>query len=131
MIIKNMENLLEETLKILEDNNLLREDIEWIGSGDCYFTLDEFIKVANKADYDSGYGGNEVAGDLLVVGKDWWLERGEYDGSEWWSLKRLPIKPVKKIRLVALTTHQSESAGIEEYSFGYRLLDMNVKKKVL
>ena len=25
-------------------------------------------------------------------GSDWWLERGEYDGSEWWEFRREPVK---------------------------------------
>lgn len=29
-------------------------------------------------------------GNGVVVGKDFWLERGEYDGSEWWSFKTTP-----------------------------------------
>jgi hypothetical protein len=26
----------------------------------------------------------------MVIGSDWWLERHEYDGSEWWEFKSLP-----------------------------------------
>jgi hypothetical protein len=29
---------------------------------------------------------------IIVVGKDWWLERHEYDGSEWWEFKTMPDK---------------------------------------
>jgi hypothetical protein len=43
--------------------------------------------------YDDGFGGNEIPLSLVVVGDDWWLERGEYDGSEWWEFKRLPPAP--------------------------------------
>lgn len=29
----------------------------------------------------------------MIVGDDWWMERHEYDGSEWWEFKELPKKP--------------------------------------
>ena len=29
----------------------------------------------------------EVAEDLVVVGDNWWIERHEYDGNEWWEYK--------------------------------------------
>lgn len=28
-----------------------------------------------------------------MAGDDWWLERAEYDGSEWWKFKTLPVEP--------------------------------------
>src|SRR5690606_32307847 len=54
---------------------------------------ENFAAVAQVTDYDPGYGAPEVATDLMVVGDDWWLTRGEYDGSEWWEFNRLPDKP--------------------------------------
>jgi hypothetical protein len=40
-------------------------------------------------EYDNGYGGQELFG--YVVFKDnTWLERGEYDGSEWWEYQKCP-----------------------------------------
>lgn len=85
-------NLLKETVKVLNEHGKSLDDIIWIGSKDCEIDKDQFIKFANK-EYDRGYGLIEVAEDLVIVGKDWWLERHEYDGSEWWEYKRLPIKP--------------------------------------
>jgi len=42
-------------------------------------------------EYDSGYGSQEVYG--TIVFKDGsWLERGEYDGSEWWDYKSCPSR---------------------------------------
>ena len=29
----------------------------------------------------------------MVVGSDWWMTRGEYDGSEWWEMHWYPNKP--------------------------------------
>ena len=43
-------------------------------------------------DYDDGYGIQELFG--IVWFKDGsWLERGEYDGSEWWTYKFTPEIP--------------------------------------
>lgn len=39
--------------------------------------------------YDSGYGGQELYG-CIVFEDGSWLERGEYDGSEWWGYKSTP-----------------------------------------
>ena len=86
-----MSNLLKETKEILKANGLKMTDVEWIGtaSGKNFIPLKDFEREANR-EYDSGFGSNEVARDLVIVGKDWWLERGEYDGSEWWEFKRIP-----------------------------------------
>lgn len=40
-------------------------------------------------EYDNGYGGQELFGRVWLT-NDAWLERGEYDGSEWWNVKTFP-----------------------------------------
>lgn len=53
-------------------------------------SIDKFIKLANVL-YDDGYGGQEVAADLVLIMNDGgWYERAEYDGSEWWVRKKCP-----------------------------------------
>lgn len=86
-------NLLEETLEILAKNNKTADDVLWVGSKDGKYaiTWEQFTLNAN-IDYDNGYGGNEIRAELVVVGENWWLERGEYDGAEWWEFKILPTK---------------------------------------
>lgn len=88
-------NLKDETFEILNDYGKTWDDVEWIGSVSRNLTIDknQFLILADR-EYDNGYGGNEVSLDLVVVGKDFWLERHEYDGSEWWEFKQLPKKPV-------------------------------------
>lgn len=88
-------NLLEETIEILGENNKTVKDILWCGTKDIYFEWEDFKSVANE-DYNSGYGAQEVAGDLLIVGENWWLERHDYDGSEWWEFKESIQKPKVK-----------------------------------
>ena len=87
-----------------------------------YFTWEEFAKLANKK-YDNGYGGNEVPLDLIVVGKDWWLERHEYDGAEWWEFKKLPVKPKQKIEPFAVFRNQAT----EEHYYSDSIKLMNLK----
>lgn len=88
-----MGNLKKETLELLELNNKTPEDVLWCGSEDFgWFTFADFMEIAPDS-YDSGFGGQEVAKDLLIVGDNWWLERHEYDGSEWWEFKTIPTKP--------------------------------------
>lgn len=87
-----MRNLKEETLYILEKHGKTPEDVRWVGCEEFAIPLQEFWVLAHKS-YDSGYGAQEVAPDLMVVGDDWWLERHEYDGSEWWEYKATPKKP--------------------------------------
>lgn len=88
-------NLLKETLAVLAKNDKSARDVRWVGSREIYTTWEQFAEIAEKTHYDAGFGGQEIASDLLVVGCDWWLERHEYDGSEWWEFKSLPPKPAK------------------------------------
>ncbi len=44
--------------------------------------------------YDSGFGMQELKG-IVWLQDGTWLERGEYDGSEWWEHKVLPEIPAK------------------------------------
>jgi hypothetical protein len=85
-------NLLNETISILRDHGKTSNDVEWVGTRSRWFTWDEFASVAN-IEYDEGFGCAQVAVDLLVVGRTWWLERREYDGSEWWEFKQLLPQP--------------------------------------
>src|SRR5579863_9706814 len=84
-------NLLEETLNDLKAQEKMPTDVKWVGARDGSFaiTWGEFAKIANIA-YHEGFGGQEIAKDLVVVGSDWWLERYEYDGSEGWIFQRKP-----------------------------------------
>lgn len=86
-------NLLDETLDTLSTHGKEYEDVYWVGNGTFHFSWDAFKAVAENTDYDAGFGSAEIAKDLLIVGNNWWLERHEYDGSEWWEFKTTPAKP--------------------------------------
>jgi hypothetical protein len=53
--------------------------------------LEEFMSKLDF-DYDDGYGMQYLNGTVWLENGTW-LERGEYDGSEWWYLKSTPKIP--------------------------------------
>jgi hypothetical protein len=55
-----------------------------------------FIEVLDFK-YDAGYGGQELYG-LVWLTDGTWLERGEYDGSEWWDHHICPILPKELLK---------------------------------
>jgi hypothetical protein len=97
-------NLLQETIEDIQQSGHTPAGIIFIGSEvsghSC--TWDEFTVLANK-EYDSGFGAQEVANDLIIVfsdGAKMW--RHGYDGSEWWSYSSpfvMPseMKPIKRL----------------------------------
>lgn len=87
-------NLYNEIVSDLKNKNKTVDDISWIGTIEKLYDTEKFLSLAKKINYDPGYGGEEISQDLLIVGKDFWLERHEYDGSEWFEYKTLPSKPV-------------------------------------
>lgn len=118
-----MENLLEETIKKLANNGKLETDVLWVGTRTHKTTWEQF-KIIADTEYHDGFGGQEVARDLLIVGKDWWMERHEYDGSENWEFKTLITEPTETIDLKALTTSQSKKLGYNASSWS-TLLEIN------
>jgi hypothetical protein len=97
-----MRNLLKETIEVIEAYGKKPSDVLWVSSIDdnkdeFWFSWDEFSEIADF-DYYNSYGGLEIKVNLQVVGDNWWTERREYDGSEWWEFKTLPkIPKINKI----------------------------------
>lgn len=109
-----MKNLLFETRDVLKEYGKTFEDVKWIGSENFYVDIDKFMELADT-EYNSGYGRTEVALDLIIVGSNWWLERAEYDGMEWWEFKQVPKKPKKELELKALTSNQAKKISPNNY----------------
>ena len=87
-----MTNLKDSTIRAITKHGKTLDDIKWVGCAAYKIPIDKFWGMADR-EFDAGYGGTEVAEDLVVVGDNWWLERGEYDGSEWWEYKEKPKEP--------------------------------------
>ncbi len=72
----------------------------WGGDGNMIATLkkghtdQEFEEFMNKMDfdYDDGYGAQYIDGTVWF-GDGTWLNRREYDGSEWWEYLSTPKIP--------------------------------------
>jgi len=95
-----MVNLLKETSHVIEAYGKSTSDVLFVSltnkSGkEGWFTWGEFSKLADF-EYDRGYGRREINDSLKIVGEDFWLERHEYDGSEWWEFKTLPEIPSQR-----------------------------------
>lgn len=98
-----MTNLWVETMRMLTVHGKTFKDVKYIQGSDFGITKENFEKVAKKSDYNSGFGVMEVAEDLVVVGDNWWLERHDYDGIEWWEYKEKPrqISEIKEVSHLA------------------------------
>lgn len=93
-------NLWKETERILTAHGKMFKDVKYIQGSNFGITKENFEKVAKKSNYSSGFGAAEVADDLVVVGDNWWIERHEYDGSEWWEYKE-KLKQISEIKEVS------------------------------
>ena len=65
-------NFLAETLDVMSKNDRLPIDVCWVGShnGEYAIAWREFAMMADKIWYDAGFGAQEIASDLVVVGSD-------------------------------------------------------------
>lgn len=85
-----MSNLIHETEKHFSGRK-----VDWVGSMDGKYAMswDEFKDKFKYVEYDSSFGAQEIASDLVVVFTDGsWLEREEYDGAEHWVDKFTPVR---------------------------------------
>lgn len=86
-----MVNLYDETRQALDDIDKEMSDIKYIVCGFQEIKIYDMVTVFD-VDYDNGWGGNEIPLSLSIVFEDGtWLERAEYDGSEWWTYKSPPV----------------------------------------
>lgn len=96
-----MTNFLNETKEYILDTHKTIKDIIFIGSLDSGYscTWDEFQLLANF-EYDSGFGKQEIAPDLVIVFNDYtYLYRFQYDGQEDWRYIGKVILPLEQDRL--------------------------------
>jgi len=106
-----MSNLLKETIEKLKDNGKDESNVLWVGDDKYKTTWENFKQIAN-VEYDSGFGGQEIASDLIIMGDTFWLERHEYDGSEWWEYKSKDMfNPTETRRMKSVLENRWHSSG--------------------
>lgn len=104
-----MKNAWNELIDKLEEIYKTTQDIQWAKilyrhfmnddenemsiyfPGDKRFdTFEDFKNVLKNINYENRFGGQQLFG-FVVFTDNSWLERGEYDGFEWWEYKRTPV----------------------------------------
>lgn len=83
-------NLWEETIEKLQENGYIFDDVIAIYGEDFQITKENFEEIAKETDYNDGYGCQEIAKDLTILGKDFIMIRENYDGAEWWRMILIP-----------------------------------------
>lgn len=99
-----MRNLQEETLEAIRGLGKNIEDIAycniyysyWRNEKDTTICIDNFDIDSLNLKYDAGYGSQEIFG-FIVFTDNSWLQRREYDGSEWWEYFKTPERISKCI----------------------------------
>lgn len=98
-----MTNLKEETLKVLNKEGYSMSDIAWAAIEYRNIKPKRFVLPPNTNEetkisfidtlnflYNDGFGCQLVYGNIVLKDNSW-LERAEYDGSEWWAYKTAPV----------------------------------------
>jgi hypothetical protein len=90
-------NFGKETLDKMNKWKKTPEDVKYVvygkygTSGEVKVTFSAFIDVANQIEYDGGYGLEYINTFINILFNDGsWMERREYDGSEWWEYHCTP-----------------------------------------
>ena len=92
-------NLLVETVHDIEKMGKSIADVDWVGAESFgWFTWYEFAPIAEATNYDSGFGSQKIASDLIVHFTDGqYMDRGEYDGREWWQCHPPISRPAEHV----------------------------------
>lgn len=85
-----MTNLWQETIEVLKAWENTFDDVIAIYGDDFQISKENFKEVAQKTDYDSGYGAPKIATDLTILGTNFIMAREDYDGAENWQYIVIP-----------------------------------------
>ncbi len=91
--MSKLTNFKEETLEFMNKLGKTSEDVLFVRTLTTQCSFAEFLDIIDGFEYNCGFGSEKINPALVIVGEDWWLERGTYDGSEWWEFKEKP-KPI-------------------------------------
>lgn len=92
-----LRNAKKEFLMAINDNIVIAADV-WFDTIEKesfklkpLYSNDDYNDFLNFLDreYHAGYGGQELYG-VIYCKNGVWLQRGEYDGSEWWDIFKYP-----------------------------------------
>ena len=86
------EPLWETAMEYTLDENYKGYLMLYPGYTDSEF--DKWLSKINEINYHSGYGSQQLFGTIWLR-NGLWMTRGEYDGSEWWELRKRPPLPKK------------------------------------
>lgn len=96
-------NFYDETYKAIVDSNHTIDDIDFFSMvimdnrKEVQFSFDDFKRNSNFY-YDNGFGTAVINLSLKIIFKDGtFMERREYDGSEWWEFVQIPKKDKSKV----------------------------------
>ena len=91
-------NAKDEFIRVVKDHSVIAANV-WFHTFNeevafklkPLYSLDEYNNFLNFLDreYDSGYGGQQLFG-VIYCEDGVWMQRGEYDGSEWWDIFKYP-----------------------------------------
>ncbi len=85
-----MENLYDEIASFDDVSGIVRVIIDE-GDQQVSLPIEWFLQQAKRIDYDPSFGGEVINPSLKIVfANGSWLERHEYDGSEWFEHKSIP-----------------------------------------
>jgi hypothetical protein len=89
-------NLIKEIEQFLNNKNKSFSDILFVKSENFYLDVSDFISNASF-EYNDRCDRVDIYKSLMLVGKDFWIERGQPYGSENWEFIQLPDSPkIKK-----------------------------------
>lgn len=89
------DEIISETINKVKE---IKKKVSWVGSKDGKYQISwkEFSMLKPQT-YDSGFGAQEIASDLIVVFEDGsYMDRWEYDGSEGWSYHPIYFTKINK-----------------------------------
>jgi hypothetical protein len=92
-------NVLYDVVEMLSQNGIKDEnEILWCGTISKKASWEEFKKVAKNSFYSCSWN---IDYALIIVGKDWWLERAVEDTDYfYWEFKRYPIEPKETAKFI-------------------------------
>lgn len=95
--MSKFENLYDVLVKTLKFYGKTLDDIEFVAFKDkAVIPTEDFLFLAKNFDYvNTGY--DIVKDDIVVVGKDWWLDRQDHDFYTEFVYHTKPTKPDKVV----------------------------------